>query len=311
MNNIITLIICLVCLLVQPGCKDQTNTSSKYIIEKENGRIILAYKAFDEFLDTDRSWESYQDLLLEAFPEMTYVHNIQIGWGTIDSLKFPEEIKMFKREDFEHYFSQYDERTLDQLYDSILGKAHDILAPVSDAPVDICFYLPYGGCFINPEGDVKTIYISMVISPNDVSKIMTHEYAHNLHIQRRPKEPLTLRREVVSEGMAVYLTTLILEDLGLSRAIPFMPESSVEWCTENEQQIKDSIKLELNDSVNQIFFRYISDGSIADPPEGFVQKTAYFAGYKIVKACIDQGMKLEEICLLDSESVIDKSGYFK
>ena len=311
MNKHTALFLYMVCMIVQPACKDQTNTSSKYIIEKENGRIILAYKAFDEFLDTDRSWESYQDLLLEAFPEMTYVHNIQIGWGTIDSLKFPEEIKMFKREDFEHYFSQYDERTLDQLYDSILGKAHDILAPVSDAPVDVCFFLPYGGCFINPEGDVKTIYISMVISPNDVSKIMTHEYAHNLHIQRRPKEPLTLRREIVSEGMAVYLTTLILEDLGLSRAIPFMPESSVEWCTENEQQIKDSIKLELNDNGNQIFFRYISDGSIADPPEGFVQKTAYFAGYQIVKACIDQGMKLEEICLLDSESVIDKSGYFK
>ena len=311
MNKLTVLFLFMVCMLVQPGCKDQTNTSAKYIIEKENGRIILAYKAFDEFLDTDRSWESYQDLLLEAFPEMTYVHNIQIGWGTIDSLKFPEEIKMFKREDFEHYFSQYDERTLDQLYDSILGKAHDILAPVSDAPVDVCFFLPYGGCFINPEGDVKTIYISMVISPNDVSKIMTHEYAHNLHIQRRPKEPLTLRREIVSEGMAVYLTTLILEDLGLSRAIPFMPESSVEWCTENEQQIKDSIKLELNDNGNQIFFRYISDGSIADPPEGFVQKTAYFAGYQIVKACVDQEMKLEEICLLDSESVIDKSGYFK
>lgn len=84
------------------------------------------------------------------------------------------------------------------------------MAPVSDAPVDLCFFLPYGGCFINPEGDVKTIYIS-----------------------------------------------------------------------------------------------------IADPPEGFVQKTAYFSGYQIIKACVDQEIKLEEICLLDSEYVIDKSGYFK
>ena len=151
----------------------------------------------------------------------------------------------------------------------------------------------------------------MQINPNEVSKIMVHEYAHNLHIQRRPQEPLTLRREVVSEGMAVYLTTLILEDLGLSHSIPFMPESSVDWCLENEQLIKDSIRLELEDSGNQIFFRYISDGAIADPPEEFVQKTAYFTGYQIVKACIGQGMKLEEICLLDSESVIDKSGYFK
>jgi uncharacterized protein YjaZ len=296
---------------VQTGCKDQKNNSGKYIIEKENGRIILAYKAFDDFLDSDRSWKSYLDLLLDAYPEMQYVHNTQIGWGAVDSLKFPEEIKTFNREDFEHYFSQYEESTLDHIYDSIIGKAHEILAPVSDAPVDLCFFLPYGGCFINPDGEVKTIYISMLISPDDVRKIMAHEYAHNLHIQRRPEEPLTLRREVVSEGMAVYLTTLVLEDLGLSSAIPFMPASSVDWCIENEHIIKDSIQLELNDSGNRIFFRYISDGSIADPPEGFVQKTAYFIGYQIVKACIDQGMKLEEICLLDSEAVIDKSGYFK
>ena len=97
----------------------------------------------------------------------------------------------------------------------------------------------------------------MQINPNEVRKIMVHEYAHNLHFQRRPQEPLTLRREVVSEGMAVYLTTLILEDLGLSHSIPFMPESSVDWCLENEQLIKDSIRLELEDSGNQIFLRYI------------------------------------------------------
>ncbi len=311
MHKINIMFLCMICILVQPGCIDQTRTSGKYIIEKDNGRIILAYKAFDEFLDTDQSWQSYQDLLLEPFPEMEYVHNLQISWGAVDSISFAMEVKNFKREDFEHYFNQYDESALDQLYDSVLGKAHDVLPPVADTPVDICFFLPYGGCFINPEGEVKTIYISMVISPDDVHKIMVHEYAHNLHIQRRPIEPLTLGREVVSEGMAVYLTTLILEDLGLSRAIPFMPPSSVDWCLENEQQIKDSIRLELNDSGNQIFFRYISDGSIADPPEGFVQKTAYFAGYQIIKACVDQGINLEEICLLDSESVIDKSGYFK
>jgi len=311
MYKFFALSLCMTCLLLQPGCKDQTQTSGKYIIEKDNGRIILAYKAFDEFLETDQSWKSYQDLLLEPFPEIEYVHNLQISWGAVDSINFPMEIKKFKREDFEHYFNQYDESTLVQLYDSVIGKANDVLPPVSDAPVDMCFFLPYGGCFINPEGDVKTIYISMQISPNDVRKIMVHEYAHNLHIQRRPMEPLTLGREVISEGMAVYLTTLILKDLGLSHAIPFMPPSSVDWCIENEQQIKDSIQLELNDSGNQIFFRYISDGSFADPPEGFVQKTAYFAGYQIIKACVDQGMKLEEICLLDSESVIDKSGYFK
>ena len=310
MKKLNLLILCLACLSLPQGCMDQIKASDEYVIQKKNGRIILAYKAFDDFLDTDRSWESYRKLLLEAYPEMAYVHQTQIKWGTVDSLKFPEDLKMYKREDFEHYFSQYDESALDYLYDSIIVRAHGILPPVSDAPVDLCFFLPYSGCFINPEGEVKTIYISMQISPDEVDKIMAHEYAHNLHFQRRPEEPLTLRREVVSEGMAVYLTTLILEDLGLSQAIPFMPASSVEWCLENEQLIKDSIRLELDDSSNQIFFRYISDGTIADPPEGFVQKTAYFAGYQIVSSCVSQGMSLEEICALNAESVIEKSGYF-
>ena len=30
--------------------------SSKYIIPKKNGRIIMAYKAFEDFLDSDKSW---------------------------------------------------------------------------------------------------------------------------------------------------------------------------------------------------------------------------------------------------------------
>ena len=66
-----------------------------------------------------------------------------------------------------------------------------------------------------------------------------------LHIQRRPEEPFNLKREIVSEGMAVYLTTLIINDPDLSKSIPFMPESSVKWCLANEQLIKASIKTEL------------------------------------------------------------------
>lgn len=54
----------------------------------------------------------------------------------------------------------------------------------------------------------------------------------------------------------------------------------------------------------------ISDGSFAKSPEGFVQKTAYFAGYRIIEECINKGMKLEEICKMKSEEIIEKSGYF-
>jgi hypothetical protein len=120
-----------------------------------------------------------------------------------------------------------------------------------------------------------------------------------------------LKRELVSEGMAVFLTNQIIKDIEISNSVPFMPESSFEWCMENEPMIKDSIRLELNDTTMQIFTRYISDGSFAKPPKGFVQKTGYFIGYRIIEACVNKGMSLEEICSLDSETVIRKSDYFK
>jgi hypothetical protein len=140
---------------------------------------------------------------------------------------------------------------------------------------------------------------------------MIHEYAHNLHIQRRPVEPFNLKRELVSEGMAVYLTTLILKDPGLSQSIPFMPESSVKWCFENEQLIKESIKTELNDTTYSCLKKFIADGPVSTPPKGFVEKTGYFAGYQIIASCIKKGIKLEDICLLNSDSVIAESGYFR
>ncbi len=312
MNKKINLLISIAYLIVCSNGIGQKieKTTSKYILPKENGRIILAYKAFDDFLHSDRSWETYQTNFLDAYPEMQIVHHSQLEWGAIDSVKFPEDLKNYKREDFESYFNQYNEDDLNQLYDSVIKKAHTILPPVTNKPVDLCLFMPYGSCFIDLGKEKTTIFISLYINPNDVPKIMAHEYGHNLHHQRCPEEPLTLRREVVSEGMAVYLTTLIDETLGLKNAIPFMPASSVDWCIEHEQQIKDSIQVELEDSRQQIFLRYISDGSIATPPKGFVQKTAYYVGYRIIEACIKKGMKLEEVCSLDSKAVIDRSGYF-
>ncbi len=151
----------------------------------------------------------------------------------------------------------------------------------------------------------------MLIDPKDVVKIMAHEYSHVLHFSRKPDESLTLKREIVSEGMAVFLTNQIIDDIEVSNSVPFMPESSFEWCMENEQLIKDSMKYELNDTSMQIFARYIADGDFAKPPKGFVQKTAYFAGYRIIEECIKKGISLEEICSLDSETIINKSNYFK
>lgn len=286
------------------------NNSSERIIIKDNGRIILAYKVFEDFLNSDKSWESYKRIVLEAYPEMKAAHNKALSWGAIDSLTFPKEVTNFKKEDWVNYFSQYDRKTLNYLYDSLILAANKILKPIKQNPVDLCLFLPYDGCFIIPGPERSTIYISMKIDPKDVKKIMIHEYAHNLHFQRRPDERFNLRREIVAEGMAVYLTTLVIKDHGLSESIPFMPESSVKWCFDNEKLIKASIITELNDTTFNCLKKFIADGPVSMPPPGFVEKTGYFAGYRIIESCIKKGMKLEEICSLSSDSVIVKSGYF-
>lgn len=283
----------------------------EYIIYKENGRIILAYKVFEDFLNSDMSWNSYVRIVLNSYPEMQEVHKKILSWGSIDPAKFPKEVTAYKKADYIKFMDQYDNKTFNYLYDSLIQKANEVLRPVKTNPVDLCFFLPYGGCFIQPGEKKSTIYISMLIDPADVPKIMIHEYAHNLHIQRRPEEPFNLRREIVSEGMAVYLTTLVMKDPGLSKSIPFMSETSVKWCFENEQDIKNSIKTELSDSTFNCLKKFIADGSISAPPAGFVEKTGYFAGYRIIDACIKKGIKLEELCSLNSEAVIRLSGYFE
>ncbi len=285
--------------------------SNDYIIEKGNGRIILAYKAFEDFLRSDRSWKSYRALLLDAYPAVQEVHSRQLQWGAIDSVQFLKDLRDFKEADFERYFTQYDDRTFNYLYDSLIERANTILPPAVSKETDLCFFLPYGSCFVAPEEHRNTIFISMLIDPKDVQKIMVHEYSHVLHLSRRPDEALTLKREIVSEGMAVYLTNRIIKDIDVANSIPFMSQSSFEWCLKNEQAIKDSIRQELNDTTDRLFKRYIADGGFAEPPSGFVQKTGYFIGYRIIERCAKKGMSLEEICSLPSEAVIDKSDYFR
>jgi len=312
MKKTLTIILFLVPLFMLTGYTSllgQANNSENIII-KDNGRMILAYMAFEDFLNSDKSWENYQKIVLKAYPEMQAAHDKALSWGTIDSVDFPQQVKNFKKEDWVQYFNEYDEKTLNYLYDSLIVRANRTLKPLNHNPVDLCLFLPYDGCYIIPGSDRSTIFISLKIDPGDVQKIMVHEYAHNLHFQRRPDEPFNLRREIVSEGMAVYLTTLILKEGGLFKSIPFMPEASVKWCFENEPLIKSTIKAELGDTTFNSLKRFIADGPVSSPPKGFVEKTGFFAGYRIIEACIKKGMKLEDICALSSESILDISGYF-
>lgn len=295
------------------GCRSIKSTeTNNYVIQKKNGSIILAYKAFEDFLNSDKTWDSYRTVFLDAYPSVRKVHNRQIEWGEIDSMKFPGEVGNYKKEDFTKYMSLYDIKTMNYLYDSIIERADKILPHVTNRKVDLCFFLPYGGgCFVIPEDSLCTIYISLYIDPGEAEKIMAHEYAHVMHIDRRPSEPLSLKREIISEGMAVYLTNLILKDIDVSNSIPFMTGETFAWCLKNEKLIRDSIKLELNDSTMQFFKRYISDGDYADPPAGFPQKTGFFTGYRIIEKCIKNGMSLAEVSSLGSEAIIKKSRYFE
>jgi hypothetical protein len=45
------------------------NINPEYIIPKEKGRIILAYKVFEEFLNSDKSWDNTGKLYLGPVPK--------------------------------------------------------------------------------------------------------------------------------------------------------------------------------------------------------------------------------------------------
>src|SRR3972149_5050275 len=138
MKNRLSIFFCGIVLLTQLGCnRYRARDVNDYIIEKENGQIILAYKAFEDFLNSDKSWDSYKSILLDAYPSVQKVHNRQIEWGSVDTIKFPNEVKNFKKEDFEKFMSQYDLKTINYLYDSVIEMANKILPPLSKKEVDL------------------------------------------------------------------------------------------------------------------------------------------------------------------------------
>ena len=71
MKNRLSILLGVLIFLPQMGCfNSRTRNLKEYVIEKENGQIILAYKAFEDFLDSDRSWENYKIILLDAYPQV-------------------------------------------------------------------------------------------------------------------------------------------------------------------------------------------------------------------------------------------------
>ena len=130
-------------LLILAGFRNlhAQNINSKYVISKKNGKIIKAYMSFEDFLNSDKSWGNYNKIVLEAYPEMQAVHRKQLSWGSIDSLKFSEEVKNYKKEDWEKYFNQYDDKSLNFLYDSVIENANKVLKLLMTIRlICACFY---------------------------------------------------------------------------------------------------------------------------------------------------------------------------
>ena len=74
--------------------------------------------------------------------------------------------------------------------------------------------------------------------------------------------------------------------------------------------LKPQLKPSFADTTFNCLKKFIADGSVSTPPEGFVEKTGFFTGYRVIDACIKKGIKLEDLCSMNSDSVIAQSGYF-
>jgi uncharacterized protein YceK len=66
------------------GCSNNINNTSK-IISRANGNIIFTYQGFEEFLNSDKTWDNYTSKILTPFPTMRSLHERYLKYGFIDS----------------------------------------------------------------------------------------------------------------------------------------------------------------------------------------------------------------------------------
>lgn len=280
------------------------------IIVRANGNIVFAYKNFERYLQSDKSWQTYESMVLDSHPAMSALHRHNLKYGFIDSVQFQGEMQSCTLDDYVSYLNNVSDEKLVRLYDSVIERMDDMLTPLDS--VDVVFYLPYGrDCFIMGVGDRMTIYISIKYPVEKMEKILVHEYAHNLHHQRWPEEPSVLKRWVVSEGFASYFLLLLSDSATIYDGLWMMPRENVDWCMTHEEVILDSLALDLEKGGLEISKKYIAGGEgFATPPKGFPEKTGYYIGYRIVETCLDKGVTMTEICGMTTQQIMEKSKIF-
>jgi hypothetical protein len=276
----------------------------------KNGKVILAYRGFEQFLDSEHTWENYQKYVLDPYPAMRRLHKKYREWGLINKDSFPEKVVNISERKYRQILKDVNDQEICSLYDSIARRCNRILAPKKE--IDVCFFLgPIKDCLMLQVAGRNTILISIEDEPEEIPLIIIHEYAHCLHHPYRPSiESELLSDLVVSEGVACFFPTLVDKNASIYEGLWMMPRPAVDWCIENEKLIVETIKQDLNKGGLEIEKKYICSGAgFATPPEGFPEKTAYYLGYHIIEKCLKE-ISLKELCSMDSDEVIAKSRFF-
>jgi hypothetical protein len=283
--------------------------SSRQSFAPPPGRLILAYRGFNDFLNSERSLENYQRLVVEPYPVVKRLHDLFAEWGRWDPNNFPKLIFDMPEQKVRTLLTGVKEEDLRALYDSLLSTAHNELPP--RAPIDVGFYFTFfGDCQAFSVSGTETVAISLKYPMDLMPKILAHEYAHCLHNQRRPQENSSLGRSIVSEGFACYFLKRVSDESTVYDALWMMPKKAVDWCAAHEDTIKAVMAAEWTGGNAQAQKRFINGGYLASPPSGIPEKTGYYVGYRIVETCLNKGMLLEELCGQGSQVVIDGSGFF-
>jgi len=298
---------CVVFSTVMILCFTFSGISGQGINSQKSGQLILAYKGFEKFLASEHSYDNYQEMVIKPYPIMKKLNETFTNWGAIDD-KFPQKVRDVDEKKYQKMLSDKNEEVLKTLHESILETSSGVLAPL--APIDVCFYLTlFGDCNAFTLSGTQVVAISLKYPMKYMPLILAHEYAHCLHFQRRPAEPGSLKKSIITEGIACYFLRLMSSKYTINDAL-WMLQSNVDWCINNERKIINAISAELNSDSELSRKRFYNGGRRAAPLEGFPEKTGYYVGYRIVESCLKKGISLAELCLLDSQTIIDKSGLF-
>lgn len=276
----------------------------------KNCKVILAYKGFEKFLESEHTWENYQKYVLDPYPAVNRLHEKYREWGLIKADSFPEKIANISEIGYRQVLKDVNDQKICSMYESAVRRCDGVLAPRNE--IDICFFLsPIKDCLMLPIFGRNTILISVEYKPEVLPSIIVHEYAHCLHRQYKPrKETRLLGDLIVDEGVASFFPGIIEANTSIYEGLWMMPRDAVDWCIQNEKLIIDTIGQDLNKNGLGIEKKYICGGTgFAAPPDGFPEKTGYYLGYRIIEKCLKE-TTLEELCSMSSDEVIARSQFF-